>query len=208
MNDKSAGPALQLRKQPRQQRSIQRLEAILDAAIALVSETGVSDLKMSDIAARAGIPIGSLYQFFPDKSAVLTALHHRHTSRVEALAREFCSGVISREEAAEQAANSVAVFYDQFRNSQTYLHVWLAAGANPDLVHLNGQHLANLSDSFFNALKHLVPEEDHTAFRQRIVLHLFMSGNIVRFAMMQDEAAARVYLSQWQEIVRRTLFVF
>jgi AcrR family transcriptional regulator len=72
-----------LRRQPKQQRSKQRVEAILDAAATLFDEHGYDAVTTHQIAARAGTAIGSLYQFFPDKAAIFHAMELRHLDRVK-----------------------------------------------------------------------------------------------------------------------------
>ncbi|MGH2411398.1 MAG: TetR/AcrR family transcriptional regulator, partial [Chloroflexota bacterium] len=63
-----------MRRAPRQARSQQKIEAILDAAEAVLSQEGHGGFTTNAIAARAQISIGSLYQFFPNKEAVVAAL--------------------------------------------------------------------------------------------------------------------------------------
>jgi AcrR family transcriptional regulator len=65
---------IELRKQPRQQRSRSRVEDILAAAADLCAGRGLDALTTNAVAARAGVSIGSLYQYFPGKTALLTAL--------------------------------------------------------------------------------------------------------------------------------------
>ncbi len=67
-----------MRRVPRQQRSQRRVEIILNAAAELVSEMGYEAMTTSLIAERADTSIGSLYQFFPNKDAVLQALAKRY----------------------------------------------------------------------------------------------------------------------------------
>jgi AcrR family transcriptional regulator len=67
-----------LRKQPVQQRSAKRVEQMLEACAALVDELGYDGVTTTLIAERAGVAVGSLYQFFPDKRAVVQALTKRH----------------------------------------------------------------------------------------------------------------------------------
>jgi len=62
----------------RQQRGLQRLTEILDAASLVFAEVGYSEATTNAIAARAGISPGSLYQFFPNKEAIAAALAHRY----------------------------------------------------------------------------------------------------------------------------------
>src|SRR5437763_13789610 len=73
--------ATPLRRQPVQQRSAKRVEQMLDASAALIDELGYDDLTTTLIAKRAGVAVGSLYQFFPDKRAVVQALTQRNLDR-------------------------------------------------------------------------------------------------------------------------------
>jgi AcrR family transcriptional regulator len=67
-----------LRRQPVQQRSAKRVEQMLEACAALIDELGYDGVTTTLIAERAGVAVGSLYQFFPDKRAVVQALTQRN----------------------------------------------------------------------------------------------------------------------------------
>lgn len=67
-----------LRRVPVQQRSTERLARILDACAALLDETGYEQLSTRAVAARAGVPIGSVYRFFVNKRAMADALGRRN----------------------------------------------------------------------------------------------------------------------------------
>ena len=67
-----------LRRTPQQERSQQRVDEILDAAAALLEEVGYEGITTSAIARRAEISVGSLYQFFANKDAVLYGLAKRY----------------------------------------------------------------------------------------------------------------------------------
>jgi AcrR family transcriptional regulator len=64
-----------------QQRSAKRVEQMLEACAALVDELGYDGVTTTLIAERAGVAVGSLYQFFPDKRAVVQALTQRNLER-------------------------------------------------------------------------------------------------------------------------------
>lgn len=74
-----------LRRQPVQQRAQQRITRILDAADELFADVGYDQTTTNAIAARAGTSIGSLYQFFADKNAVLAALAQRYREQLHAV---------------------------------------------------------------------------------------------------------------------------
>lgn len=73
----AAAPPL-LRRAPVQRRSAQRLARILDACAELLDETGYEELSTRAVAGRAGVPIGSVYRFFPNKRAMAEALARRN----------------------------------------------------------------------------------------------------------------------------------
>ncbi len=70
-----------LRRRPVQQRSAQRVEKMLEACAQLIDEVGYDGLTTTLIAERAGVAVGSLYQFFPDKRAVVQELTLRNLDR-------------------------------------------------------------------------------------------------------------------------------
>jgi AcrR family transcriptional regulator len=67
-----------MRRQPQQNRSQERVGAILNAAEHLFAERGYQGTTTNAIAEHAGVPIGSLYQFFPNKEAILHAVTTRY----------------------------------------------------------------------------------------------------------------------------------
>lgn len=58
------------------------VEAILDATAHILREAGFAGLSTNSVAQRAGVSIGSLYQYFPNKEALLAALHARHSNEM------------------------------------------------------------------------------------------------------------------------------
>ena len=68
-----------MRKKPTQQRSQQAVEALIQATGQVIAEQGLDGLTTVKVAARAGISIGSLYQYFENKEALLAALQDRMT---------------------------------------------------------------------------------------------------------------------------------
>lgn len=72
------------RKIPAQQRSHAAVEAILEAAAQLLERDGERGFNTNAVAERAGVSIGTLYRYFPDKRSILTALARREMDLVNA----------------------------------------------------------------------------------------------------------------------------
>jgi AcrR family transcriptional regulator len=84
----ATSPRSGLRKLPTQARSRARVEAILKAAGALFGEVGYDGVTTNLIAERAGVPVGSIYQFFETKDDIVAALVERFQARIHKLASE------------------------------------------------------------------------------------------------------------------------
>ncbi|MGW5646000.1 TetR family transcriptional regulator [Saccharopolyspora sp. NPDC003752] len=87
-----------LRRLPVQKRSAERFERLLDACAELLDEVGYAALTTKEVARRAEVPIGTLYQFFPDREGLIGALAARNLesflARVaERLEREEPDGI-------------------------------------------------------------------------------------------------------------------
>jgi AcrR family transcriptional regulator len=70
------------RRRPKQRRAQETVEAVLDAVIRILKREGVSAVTTNRIAKVAGVSIGSVYQYFPDKRAIFIALHERHSEEI------------------------------------------------------------------------------------------------------------------------------
>lgn len=91
-------PPTRPRKAARQQRSQATVDAILEAAARLFAGDGLSRVTTNQIAELAGVSVGSLYQYFPSKEAILGELIDRHAeqtmARLAAVLAAFAEGPI------------------------------------------------------------------------------------------------------------------
>lgn len=75
-------PGLDRRKKPSQQRSAATVDSIIEAAARILESQGYAGLTTNSVARRAGISIGSLYQYFPNKASIIRALIDREAERL------------------------------------------------------------------------------------------------------------------------------
>jgi AcrR family transcriptional regulator len=81
---------LEPRKSPVQARSAASVDAILEATIQVLLQTGKERLTTTKVALRAGVSVGTLYQYFPNKSALLQAALKRHLDEVTEAVELVC----------------------------------------------------------------------------------------------------------------------
>jgi AcrR family transcriptional regulator len=73
------------RRKPTQPRAKLTVDAILDAVIRLLKREGHKAITTNRIAEVAGVSIGSVYQYFPNKRAIFIALHERHLNEIDGI---------------------------------------------------------------------------------------------------------------------------
>ena len=81
---------LEPRKSPVQARSAASVDAILEATIQVLLSVGKERLTTTRVAMRAGVSVGTLYQYFPNKSALLQAVLKRHLDEVAVAVEQVC----------------------------------------------------------------------------------------------------------------------
>lgn len=74
--------ATSARKAPRQQRSRETVDALLEATARVLVRRGYGGTNTNLVAETAGVSVGSLYQYFPNKEALVAALHRRHAEQL------------------------------------------------------------------------------------------------------------------------------
>jgi AcrR family transcriptional regulator len=91
----SRRPPTTPRKKPRQQRSQATVDCILDATARVLCSTGYDRASTNRIALAAGVSVGSLYQYFPSKEALVAGLADRHTAAMTSLIKDKLAQVAS-----------------------------------------------------------------------------------------------------------------
>jgi AcrR family transcriptional regulator len=77
-----------LRRRPTQRRAVETVEAVLDATVRLLKRSGSGGITTNRIAEVAGVSIGSLYQYFPNRGAIFNALHQRHIDQIDRMIQD------------------------------------------------------------------------------------------------------------------------
>jgi len=195
-----------LRRKPKQERSIQRFDLILSAAAEIIAEKGVSAMRMTELAAAAKVPIGSVYQYFPEKAAIVKALFDRHATEVQAKTAQMFSNVQSLDEALHLIDAMIDWYYSAYRNDPTYLGVWMGTETDQDLLQLNIDHSNRVADIFHDAVKRVAPELGEIDMKARTYLFSHLIGASIRLAVKSEEELALRMLGEWKRVIRASLF--
>lgn len=107
-------PSSAMRKRPQQARSRATTDAILDAAARILGERGWAGLTTNAVAEAAGVSIGSLYQYVPNKLALIEAVRRRHFEEVLAVLRAASDGRAPREHRIAALVDGMIAVHSQY----------------------------------------------------------------------------------------------
>lgn len=122
----SRTPETLLRRVPRQERGHERVDRLLDAAAAVIAEVGVEATTTNAIAARAQTSVGSLYQFFPHKSAIVEALAARYNAELRKINEETMPTDASQTPLPELMERIIMPAFEFYAKNPAYRHVYHA----------------------------------------------------------------------------------
>lgn len=171
------------RKAPTQKRSRERVERMLAAASELIAEKGSDQMKMSEVADKAGVPIGSLYQFFPDKSAILRTLVERCNADSRQCIEKGLAGVATLDQLGPAFGGLFDAYYDMFLSEPAMRDIWSGAQADKALRALEIEESRTIGGMLAEVLKRLKPEAPAAAVDSAALLIMNLGEATIRLAI-------------------------
>jgi AcrR family transcriptional regulator len=192
------------RKNPIQERSKARVERILEAAAELIVRGGSDQLKMSEVAASAGISIGSLYQYFPEKAALIRML----AERINECIRDGLKDVTDLASLQSSFAALVDVYYTIVNERPVMRDIWSGMQADRQLLMLQvaesracGQMLA---DAMFKVHK-VRGRADTKRVEQAAFLIWEMGEATVRLAIAVEATEGAALVKAYKRMALREI---
>ena len=186
-NQDDAGMA---RRIPVQKRGRERVDRILAVATELITAHGSEALKMSDIVEKAGVSFGSLYQYFPDKTAIIRTLaeHYNELGRQCVVAE--LSGIGSFAELDEALIRIVDGYFDMFKEQPVMCDIWNATKVDRHLTEMDAEDGEWHSQRLLAVLKSLRPAHDEAELLSAARLSMQLIAAAVRYAIVLEPAEA------------------
>jgi AcrR family transcriptional regulator len=191
---------------PRQQRSRERVEAILEAARVLIVKKGSAGLKIQEIAQLAGVTPGSMYQYFPNKAAILHALAEQYLEQFHLLMRTSLS---KKPENLQECIDSLNLLLDQFykvnRQDPVLRDIWLSISVDKTMRDMDIRSTQRNATLLFETFKHLFSEEHWPGLQRYFLLVVHITPPAIRLALTADPADAPEYIETTKRMISTSL---
>ena len=176
-----------VRRRPRQERSKTRVETILEVALEMVVAHGAEAFTMRELARRAGVQIGSIYQYFPSKSAVLRELATRNLERVRALLQGQVDGLMAdfdgHPPVPEAVHRVVDAYFAHYRDQPAAVAVWAGAQADHALRELDVEDTRRTAEFLVPSLMRILGSDDADDLHALALLVAELTGSAARLAL-------------------------
>jgi AcrR family transcriptional regulator len=194
-----------LRRAPSQKRSRERVERMLAAASEVIAEQGSDAMRMGEVAERAGVSIGSLYQYFPDKGSIIRTLADRYNTLGRECIETELAGVSDADGFRTAFGGLIDTYYQLFLAEPVMRDIWSGTQADKqlrdiDVVYgrINGEILAG-------ALKRFRPEIDPVEIDRTAFLVMSLGEAAMRLAISVGREEGDAIVETYKQMVLREL---
>ncbi len=192
-------------KRPVQQRSKERVERMLAAARDLIAAAGSDRMKMSEVAEKAGVPIGSLYQFFPDKSALVRALVERTNTENRQCIEDGLAGATTPEQLSTAFGDLFDVYYGMFQADPAMRDIWAGAQADKALRAVEIEESRVIGGVLGCVLKRLKPDVPEDKIDTAALLIMNLGEATIRLAISVPEKEGRALVEAYKGMAVREM---
>lgn len=190
---------------PTQQRSRERFERILQCAAEVMAEKGSEAFRMSDIVERTDVAFGSLYQYFPDKTAIIGTLAERYNAIGRDCVRRDLSTVKSAKDLHPALCRITDSYYQMFIDEPVMRDIWTATQADRALQKLDEEDGAYLAGLLSDALRTIAPSASESALSAFSQLTMTLIAAAVRHAITLDAKEAKRILTLFKRLLPKDL---
>jgi AcrR family transcriptional regulator len=181
---------------PTQQRSRERFERILASAAELLVEKGSEDFRMSDVVALSGVPFGSLYQYFPDKTAIIGTLAERYDEIGRACVESELAAVETAADLKPALCRIVDGYYRMFAEAPVMRDIWQATQADRALQAQDAAEGLRLAGLMADTMRRIDPGmgAEASMMASRLIMTLIATAVRDAVTLPPDEAARSITL--------------
>lgn len=190
-------------REPVQERSRARVERMLAAAHDLLAERGFEGLTMERVAQDAGVPIGSLYQFFPDRNALLARLFSQFLQMTDALVEDRFRAVDSAASFQIAAEGLPEDLYQAVADDPALVEIWSAIQAIRALRHLDTEDSLKMAKLLSGIARPFAPDSvDDERLSRICFLICDLLGAVTRTALEQGGRAGELLVQEYAAMAK------
>lgn len=188
--------------EPTQSRSREKVSRLLDAALALAVEQGSLDIKITEVAKRASVPIGSLYQFFPTRTSLIAKLFAREMQPIDEAVGAALTGARSLADLKDRIEAALSDTLRLVRSKPGLSVIWASASMDPAIEAADFANTRQNAQVLAEHMARFLPNEvDESRIQATTLLICHLWGSIVRLCILSDPQEERALLQEYSSML-------
>jgi AcrR family transcriptional regulator len=179
----------QLKRKPQQERSLARLERVLEASLRLFAARGYESVSMREIAREAKMPIATVYQYFPMKLAIVREMWSRYTSSITGVLAQGIQRSLN--EGTNHSDELIEIIIDRMAELQAsnpaFIEIWSCVAASMELRALNVEDTLHSARLIADFLQKMHPKTDARSLNDQALIAIEMASSTTRLALCLPE---------------------
>ncbi len=180
----------------------------MEAALSLIGEKGLAALTMREIATASGMPLASVYQYFPNKSAVIETLYKSFSDETRAQLSQVLENIEAVDDILPVACEIIDRYHARLVEKPAIQDVLNAVQADKALQSMDVEETREQARQFVAATQGFVDEEGRSAYARAVHLLFQLAGSTIRLEMMIGADDDQSIVEDYKNLIRAQLAPF
>lgn len=181
---------------------------ILSAAQTMIGERGLAALAMKDIAHTSGMPLATLYHYFPNRSAVMAELYQRFSLRMRAMLKEALEHLGGPADILAATDALVGGYFELLKLEPELQDLLNAVQADKELLNIDIAETRAQAAAFCNATDKFIADAQRSDYHRAVYLVFQLAGGAIRLALFLGGEAGDRIAEDFKRLIRGQLSQF
>ena len=188
--------------EPTQARSREKVERLLNAALSLAVETGSLDFNVTDVAKRAGVAIGTLYQFFPSRTALIARLFAREMEPIDESISDLFDDHLDLTALTTKVPALMQQHLEWVKARPGLSVIWTAPTVHPDIERADFENTKRNAATLADLLSQRLPAATAPkAIHATALLICHLWSSVIRLCVLVDEKQQADIIQQYANMM-------
>lgn len=167
----------------------------------LIGEKGSAALAMRDIAKASGMPLASVYHYFPNRTAVIATLYERYSEGTRAVIDTALRGVEDASGIGGAAEMIIDRYYDRVRSDPAVQDLLDAVRADKALRDLDIEETRRQANQFSQTTQVFLPQRHREEYARAVYLLFQLASATVRLALHESEEEGAMVIRDYRHLI-------
>ena len=192
-------------RKPVQARSKQRVKLILDTAIQMILDENVEALSMNELAHNANLPVGSVYQYFPSKRALLKSLLEDHLALINKEVNEILNSIVDKETLVLGIRKAINATFEIAYGNDLGQKLWAGTQYDPALRKIQDDDGQSYAQTLANKFAEILGIEVTEKFLIQCSIYIASMDACLRSVIDAKSETQHKYIQEIGDLILREL---